>query len=141
MFATSGATLTPFLDGVRISLHILAATVWVGGQIALAGAVPKLRAFGSEATKAVANQFAKLAWPAFGLLVITGFWNYFEVARVKPSSQWIAVFSIKMFFVVASGAGAFFHARSTSKAGLAIWGSVAGMGAIIALVLGVFIAG
>ena len=37
--STTGA-LTPALDGVRASLHVLAAAVWVGGQITMAGLVP-----------------------------------------------------------------------------------------------------
>ncbi len=32
------------LDTVRLSLHVLAATVWVGGQLTLVGLLPGLRA-------------------------------------------------------------------------------------------------
>ena len=57
--------LSPSLTTVRLFLHILAASVWVGGQIALAGVVPTVRKVSPEATKAVARAFARVAWPAF----------------------------------------------------------------------------
>jgi len=63
------------LETVRLFLHVLAATVWVGGQITLAALVPALRSSGREVTSAAANAFAKVAWPAFGVLVLTGIWN------------------------------------------------------------------
>ena len=35
--------LSPTIDTIRLFLHILAASVWVGGQIVLAGLVPSLK--------------------------------------------------------------------------------------------------
>ena len=32
------------VDTIRVTLHVLAATVWVGGQITLAGLLPTWRA-------------------------------------------------------------------------------------------------
>src|SRR5690348_13293499 len=49
--------------------RVLAATVWVGGQLTLAALVPGLRAFGAEVPKAAARRFNQVAWPAFGVLV------------------------------------------------------------------------
>ncbi|MGD0876035.1 MAG: hypothetical protein ABSA14_13765 [Acidimicrobiales bacterium] len=40
------AALTSTLAAVRLSLHVLAATVWVGGQIVVAGLPPTVRALG-----------------------------------------------------------------------------------------------
>jgi len=64
--------LSPSLTTLRLFLHILAASVWVGGQIALAGVVPSVRKVAPEATKAVARAFARVAWPAFAVVVLTG---------------------------------------------------------------------
>ena len=36
---------------VRLFLHVLAASVWVGGQITLAGLVPGLRGLGADAPR------------------------------------------------------------------------------------------
>jgi putative copper export protein len=49
---------------VRLFLHVLAATVWVGGQLTLAGLVPGLRALSPDAPRVVARRFNQIAWPA-----------------------------------------------------------------------------
>ena len=60
---------------IRLYLHVLAATVWVGGQITLAGLVPGLRSLSPEAPRVVARHFNRIAWPAFVVLGVTGLWN------------------------------------------------------------------
>jgi len=42
-------------DTIRLFLHVLAATVWVGGQITLAALVPVLRRRGAEIPRAAAR--------------------------------------------------------------------------------------
>jgi len=63
--------ISPTLDSLRIFLHLLAAAVWVGGQIVLGGLVPKLRKSHPESLTTTAQAFARIAWPAFAVLVIT----------------------------------------------------------------------
>ena len=58
-------SLTPLLDTIRISLHIAAVAVWVGGQLVVAAIVPKLRNDHRDALPLVAQGFARVAWPAF----------------------------------------------------------------------------
>ena len=129
------------LDTLRLTLHVLAASVWVGGQIVLAGLVGPSRRLGVEAPKELARAFARLAWPAYAVLVLTGFWNistFTWSTRRLPGRP----FSIVKIVVVAlAGLGAFLHQRATSKAQLALWGSVAGMASIAALVMGILLAG
>ncbi|HEX2318131.1 MAG TPA: hypothetical protein VHJ18_04015, partial [Streptosporangiaceae bacterium] len=67
--------LTVDVDTVRLFLHVLAATVWVGGQLTLAALVPALRRMGPEVPRAAARRFNLVAWPAYGVLVLTGIWN------------------------------------------------------------------
>lgn len=132
--------MTPAVEAVRLSLHVLAAAVWVGGQITLAGLVPRLRAFGREVTVASARQFNMIAWPAFAVLVGTGIWN---VIAVNPSTQttaWQVTLWVKLAVVVLSGAAAFAHGRARSQRGVAVWGSLSGTSAVAAMVLGVVIA-
>ncbi|HMC71672.1 MAG TPA: hypothetical protein VKJ07_21115, partial [Mycobacteriales bacterium] len=62
-------------DGVRLFLHVLAATIWVGGQITVAALLPVLRGAGADVPRAAARAFGRIAWVAFVVLIITGIWN------------------------------------------------------------------
>lgn len=134
--------LNPALDTVRLSLHVIAATIWVGGQLVLAALVPTLRAAGAEVPRAAARRFNQIAWPAFGVLIATGIWNIIVVQHDDhPSSTWQAVFGAKMAVVVVSGVTAYLHTRARTKTGLAVFGALTGISALTALVLGIVIAG
>jgi putative copper export protein len=141
LLAESGPTLASGLDGFRLILHVLAATIWVGGQFTVAGLLPTIRSLGDDAPKQVARAFARLLWPAYAVLIVTGFWNISAVHAKNASSAWNAVLGIKITFVLIAGVAVFLHQRSTSKVGLAVWGSIGGVASIVALGLGVFLAG
>ena len=126
-------------DAVRLFLHVLAATVWVGGQLTLAALVPVLRGQG-ELPKAAARQFNKIAWPAFGVLVATGIWNMAAVGD-DVSGRYRTTLTVKLVVVAISGVTAFLHARSRTKAGLAAFGALTALSAILALLLGVLLGG
>jgi len=127
-------------DTIRLSLHILAATIWVGGQIVLAFLVPVLRAAGGEVPRSAARAYNKVAWPAFWVLVVTGIWNV-VVERDTATPAWNAVLGVKVAFVALSGVAAFLHTRATDARGRAVWGSLSGASALILVVLGVVLAG
>ena len=129
------------LDTLRLTLHVLAATVWVGGQIVLAGLVGPSRRLGVEAPKELARAFARLAWPAYAVLVVTGFWNISTFTWSDQTTAWKAVLVAKIVVVALAGLGAALHQRATSKAQLALWGSVAGTASVAALVMGILLAG
>jgi putative copper export protein len=134
-------TLAPALTALRLSLHVLAATVWVGGQITLAGTLPTLRSLGGDATARVARAFARLSWPAFGVLVLTGIWNVSAVHASHATSAWTTVLFAKIVVVALAGVAAALHQWSRSRRGLAAWGSVAGTTSVAAVVLGVLLSG
>jgi putative copper export protein len=123
-----------------VSIHVLAAAVWVGGQLTLAGLVPTARGLGEGAAKSLARAFARIQWPAFAVLVVTGLWNISATHTGQPRA-WQAVLGVKIAVVLVAGLGAWLHSRSTSRAGLAVWGAVTALGSVTALVLGVFLAG
>ncbi len=126
-------------DTVRLFLHVLAATVWVGGQLTLAALVPVLRRQGPGAPRVAARRFNLVAWPAYGVLIVTGAWN---IAAVSPmTASYRATLIAKLAVVAASGLTAVLHTRSKSTAGLAIWGALTGLTALGALFLGVMLAG
>ncbi|SFQ43098.1 MULTISPECIES: hypothetical protein [Actinomadura] len=118
---------------VRIFLHVLAATIWVGGQITLGALVPALRGY-EGVTKVAARRYNAVAWPAFAVLVLTGVWNITS-GDIGGAAQ--RTLEVKLAFVLLSGVAAFLHTRATSKAGLAVWGALGALGALAALFFGV----
>jgi copper resistance protein D len=87
---------------VSVSLHILAACVWIGGMVFLAAAVlPVLRRSAYQAVAvplihAVAIQFRWIAWATLGILIVTGIENLhfrgYNWAQVRDGSVWRSEF-------------------------------------------------
>lgn len=123
------------VDDVRLFLHLLAATVWVGGQLTLAALVPVLKRVHAQAPRAVAVQFGRIAWPAFAVLVITGIWNILAVG--DAGDEYRRTLEVKLAVVVLSGVAAYLHARAATRRGLAAWGALTALSALLALFLGV----
>jgi putative copper export protein len=123
---------------IRVFLHVLAATIWVGGQLTLAGLVPGLRSVAPAAPRTVARRFNAIAWPAFGVLLATGIWN---IAAVDPdwSSSYGVTLTVKIVVVAASGITAFVHTRARTPRWLAVFGAASGLTAVTALFLGVML--
>lgn len=127
-------------ETVRLFLHVLAATIWVGGQLTLAALVPTLRALGADIPRAAARRFALVAWPAFGVLIATGVWNIIAESD-KNHGSWKVTLNVKMALVVVSGVTAYFHSTATSKKAIAISGALTGLTAVIVLLMGIQLAG
>ncbi len=127
-------------DTVRLFLHVLAATIWVGGQITLAVLVPVLRRRAADLTRAAARRFNQVAWPAFAVLVATGVWN---VVAVRPHihGSYQVTLIVKLAVVAISGVTAALHARARRPRWLAVYGALTGLSALGALFLGVLLAG
>ena len=126
-------------DTIRLFLHVLAATVWVGGQLTLAALVPVLRKAGAEIPKAAARRFNQVAWPAFAVLVITGVWNLIAV-RSQVHGSYETTLVVKLVVVLISGVTAALHARARGPAGRAVFGALTGVSALAALFLGILLA-
>lgn len=127
------------LDAVRLFLHVLAASVWVGGQLVLAGLVAALRSAGTEVPRIAARAFNRVAWPAFGVLILTGVWNIVALGDKGPAYR--ITLTVKLVVVAASGVTALLHARATTRRGMAVYGALTGLTALGALLLGVILAG
>lgn len=112
-----------------LTLHVLAATVWVGGQLVLAVVVPVVRRGAPDLLPAVGRAYARLAWPAFGILLVTGGYN---VSRLEDPGR--GLLAAKLALVVVSGVGAFVHQRADRPQ---LKGAAAGVGLLagIAVVL------
>ena len=134
--------LTVSWDTVRLFLHVLAATVWVGGQLTLAALVPVLRRFGAEVPRAAARRFNQVAWTAFVILIATGIWNVVAVnTQISHDPGYRTTLIVKLVVVAISGLTAWLHARAKKPAGLAVFGALTGLSALAALFLGVLLAG
>lgn len=121
-------------ESIRLFLHLLAAAVWVGGQVTLLGVLPVLRSVSPEAPKAVARRFNLIAWSAFVVLMLTGMWSLVVLSPSSMGAAWIATLAFKLLLVAATGAAAAVHAVGRSKAALAVGGAVsllAGLGAVL----------
>jgi putative copper export protein len=127
-------------DTIRLFLHVLAATIWVGGQLTLAGLVPVLRRLAAEIPRAAARRFNQIAWPAFAVLVATGVWNIAAV-HGEITGTYEVTLIVKLVVVAVSGVTAALHARAHTTAGLAVFGALTGVTSLAALFLGVLLAG
>ncbi len=125
------------VDTIRLTLHVLAACVWVGGQVVLAGLVPTVRGLGEDAPKQVARAFGRIAWPAYAVLVVTGVWNLLEVRVGDRDTAYHATLGLKLLIVAASGVSAGIHATTRVRRTLAVTGALAGLTALAAVLLGV----
>jgi len=125
------------IDTIRIFLHILGASVWVGGQIVLGSVVSGLRREHRDALPIVARSFARIAWPAFALAVGTGVWSLLSLEDLEVGGQ-IAL-ALKILAVAASGCAAAAHSMSSSRAVKAIGGALGSVTALVAMVLAVVV--
>jgi putative copper export protein len=132
--------LGPSLETVRLFLHVLAATIWVGGQLTLAALVPTLRRHDRDVPRLAARAFNRVAWPAFGVLVLTGIWNIAEEADGADHDYQVTL-GVKVGVVVLSGVAALAHTRARTSVGLAVWGALTAVSALAALFVGVLLAG
>jgi putative copper export protein len=121
-----------------VFLHVTAATVWVGGQLTLAGLVPGLRNVSPDAPRLVARRFNRIAWVAFAVLVATGIWNILAI-DLTWSSEYGVTLTVKLVVVVVSGTAAFLHSIARSKTGLAVFGALSAISALAAVFLGVML--
>ncbi len=133
------------LDALRSFLHVLSVSVWVGGQIVVAGLVPLLRKVDRSAgpvaegemsaTQQAARRFGRIAWPFFALAIITGLWSIGEIEWSASTGLWQTLFFVKMALVAASGVGAWLHARAQRAPERALFASIASLSALAALLI------
>ena len=133
------------LDALRGFLHILSVTVWVGGQIVVAGLIPLLRKVDRSAgpvpdgemsvTQQAARRFGRISWPFFALAIITGLWSIGEIEWSASTGTWQTLFFVKMALVAASGVGAWLHTRAQRAPERALFASLASVSALAALLI------
>jgi putative copper export protein len=130
----------PSWDALRLFLHVTAATIWVGGQLTLAALVPAWRGLGTDVPRVAARAFSRIAWPAFGVLILTGIWNV-TAERGDDHGRYRVTLIVKLVVVAVSGVTAWLHERASTRRGLAVFGALTGLSALAALFLGILLAG
>lgn len=137
------------IDALRSFLHLLSVTVWVGGQIVVAGLVPLLRKLDRSAgpvpdgeqsiTQKAAHRFGRISWPFFALAIITGLWSLGEIGAndewATSEFIWKTMFLVKLALVAASGVGAWLHTRAQRAPERALFAGVASLSALAALLI------
>lgn len=132
--------ISPTIDTIRLFLHVLSACIWVGGQITLAGLVPTLRRHAPTILPYVAQAFARLAWPAFGLAVFTGMWSIVELDPAQQGSAFTVTFAFKVLLVAIAAMATLAHSRSDKKVIIALGGAIGLISSLSALFLGTLLA-
>lgn len=131
--------LSPTIDTVRLFIHVLAASIWVGGQIALAGIVPALRKSHPESTKTVARAFGKVAWFSYVIVVISGIWSLVEVDVSNADWSYTTTVMIHVFAAAAAGAAAAVHAIGRTRIAIALGGALGLIASLFALFIGLLL--
>ncbi|QGG95244.1 hypothetical protein [Actinomarinicola tropica] len=129
------------VDTVRLALHILGATVWVGGQITMLYLLPTVRGLDEAAPAVVARRFNQIAWGGYALLVATGVWHLLVIDVGDRTTAYHVTLGVKLLVVALSGIGVAVHIVGRSKVALAIGGALGFLAAVAALVLGVVLRG
>ena len=132
--------IQPTLDSLRTFLHILAVCVWLGGQIVLAGVVPKLRKSNPEALPNIAKGYAAIAWPAMVLIVFTGAWGLADTNTSSQTSDYMITFGIKMLLVASAVIATLIHSNGTSKLAKGLGGAIGLLATLFAAYCGVLLA-
>lgn len=136
---------------VVLWLHVIAASIWIGGQVTVAVLIPLLRG-GPGLAAAAGRRFQVVAWPAFALLVATGVLNMRHRGigwGDLGSTETGRTLGVKLVLVLVSGAAAALHAfvqapssaRRPSAAMSAALGALSVTAAVGAALFGVVIAG
>ena len=132
--------IQPTLNSIRSYLHILAVCVWLGGQVVLAGVVPKLRKTNPEALTNIAKGYASIAWPAMVLIVFTGAWGLGAIDVADKSTEYMVTLGIKMMLVAGAVIATLIHSFGTSKMAKGLGGAIGLFATITAAYCGVLLA-
>jgi len=132
--------ISPTLDSLRIFLHLIAVSVWVGGQIVLAGLVPQVRAIAPQAMSPIAKGFARVAWPAMVVIVFTGAWGLASTEAADKGTEYMTTFGLKMLLVGFAVAATIIHSVGTTKLAKALGGAVGLFASLAAAYAGILLA-
>ena len=91
----------------------------------MVGLLPLLRSLGPDVPRIAAVRFARVAWPCFGLAVVTGIWSLSAVEIGDYDTEYFTALLVGL-----SGVAATVHATTRS---VALRGSTEALGGLAAL--------
>jgi putative copper export protein len=115
---------------VLLYLHILGATVWVGGLIVVGALVPAIRGVTDDRAviRAVARRFGIVSWIALAVQVVTGSLLLFD-------HVWSTTLSVKISLVMLSAILAAWHSLAARDQSPAVRGAIQGVIMLLALAI------
>lgn len=103
----------------------------------MAGLLSTARSISDEAPKDLAAAFGRIAWPAYGVAVITGMWGIF--ANHDSGLDYDLTLGLKILLVAAAGGSAAIHSQTSMRKIKAITGAFGGLVSLGILFLGVLL--
>lgn len=97
---------------ILLLVHLVSASVWLGGMILMGAFVPVLRNFenGSVITKSLAQRFGQIGWSVYTLSLFTGMGMYYYAWNSSIVNNY---FHLKMGLFLFAGALTFAHSKFT----------------------------
>lgn len=132
--------ISPSYQWLVLVAHILGVTVWVGGQITLASLVKTLRHNSEGILPLIARRFALTAWPAFGVMVVSGILLLIDIDPAEQGTAYAATLAVKLALVFVAATAVLAHSMSNRRIIIAIGGAVGLLASLAALALGVLLA-
>ena len=124
------------LDDLVRFVHLVAASIWVGGLITLGALVAAVRRAGADRSvlNAMARQFGRLSWTAMGIALVTG---VVQLARSNVSlstdTDYAVALFVKLTLVGVAAGLALFHQLTAQRSSPAVRGAIQGLILLVSL--------
>ena len=92
-------------------LHLIGASIWLGGMILMGALITTLRANGGtdEQVRSLAKRFGIVGWSAYWTAFLSGLGMFFYAWSTSSLNMF---FHIKMGLIIAAGALTYFHSKA-----------------------------
>ena len=131
--------ITPTNEWLLLVIHVLGVSVWVGGQITLASLVKTIRANSDGILPLVARQFARISWPAFAIVVVSGVLLLLQVDPPEQGTSYSVTLAVKLALVCVAASAVVVHSASSRRITIALGGAIGLLASLLALALGLLL--
>ncbi len=131
--------LSPTADTIRLFLHVLSASIWVGGHVVMGFAAKPLSDLAPDARGTFTRAYSAVVWPAFVVVFATGIWNLVEVDITNTDSAYQVTVLLKITVAIASAVFAAVEQFGRTRVVIAIGGALGALSALAAVFLGVLL--